>query len=1252
MCNINLKKMKKYLLLMLVILTGISTSCKYDDDELWGSVEDVADRIASLETLTKQKNSDIAALQSILTALENQAAVSEVENLTDGCIIHFTDGSAVTIKNGRDGADGADGKDGENGKDGADGKDGANGADGEDGKDGADGKDGEDGQDGTDAPSIYVAKENGVYYWTITINGKTNWLTDELGRKLPVVGASAMDGVDGVNGIDGKDGIAPKVAVDAEGYWTVSENNGPYVRITDENGNYVMAKGKKGGEGEAGNYLFNSVTVIDGVVTITDENGADYQFPVLKAITYYSDAEGTNQLDNTKTIVVDGNYQAQVFFGLTLENAKYEVVADDQIADVTVSLPASTGELGNVNVVLKEGITVQEARVVVLFFSGKQTITAVLKFGSVAAWDGVSSLQATEIEEGVYAIAVPANLKWVAEQVNSGEKSFEGKTIRLMNDIDLNNLPWTPIGTSEYPFKGTLDGNGKVIKNMNVGTTAYARSRAASVTTGTGLFGVTENATIIDVSISNAQVNGEENTAAGVLVGVAKGETTITGVTIENGQAAASGSESAAGLVVGKATGTITVKEVKVKAAPASSEDETSGNKVEAAFTGGVVGYAAVDNIAVENADVSGLALAVTVTEGSESAAGAVFGKVEAATEGTEVTVAVSGATVSGVNVAVTGDTAVENASSVSVGALAGAVGNAANANIQISDNTISDVKTETGTEEAASNINQGTVLGNLNEVMESNPVAGAEILKGNEVSEDVEIKNQMKVESLNAMFEVLYNAEGAVPTYMALDIDGEISQNTTLQIPNPNKACTLDLNFKNLASSENAVFTISIPGGYNAGMEVNLNFNPETSGQYVELDMQNATVNLLSGQFANVKATTAANTLYIKDGVTVERLEIYQGNVRVSAGGYITGSITSYTNNLVYIILEEGATIANNLPAEEYIFGNIEITGTDNSVVIENVELSTALLGILGSEKVTLDENGFAVMLAVDVENTTVLNFNWRGYTISTLAGIEKFLNLEELYLNSVGLKECDFSQNPALRYIDVKWNTELTSLDFSNNPNLETLMADYCRNLTTLNLQGCEELTVLQLRRTALPELNVPNPAGIQYLSLADVAFAFDLSVYTGLTGLNISNLDFTSLDVIPDAVKGNLTELSCSGNQLTELDLSAYPNLVTLDCSNNQIQTIDLSAVPALVYLYCYSNHLEALDISALTELKTLICGNQYNNLMLVLTLTEDQKTLWKDSWKGNYNNSNVRLYDEIINNPETGTGGNGFGNGGKF
>ena len=41
---------------MLVVLTGIASSCKYDDEELWDYVTDLADRISTLETLTKQMN--------------------------------------------------------------------------------------------------------------------------------------------------------------------------------------------------------------------------------------------------------------------------------------------------------------------------------------------------------------------------------------------------------------------------------------------------------------------------------------------------------------------------------------------------------------------------------------------------------------------------------------------------------------------------------------------------------------------------------------------------------------------------------------------------------------------------------------------------------------------------------------------------------------------------------------------------------------------------------------------------------------------------------------------------------------------------------------------------------------------------------------------------------------------------------------------------------------------------------------------
>ena len=95
--------MKKYILLALVVLTGMASSCKYDDNELWDNVNNLADRVTALENMTKQMNSDIAAVQSIVSALQNKTTVSKVETLADGYIIHFTDGTKATIKNGADG---------------------------------------------------------------------------------------------------------------------------------------------------------------------------------------------------------------------------------------------------------------------------------------------------------------------------------------------------------------------------------------------------------------------------------------------------------------------------------------------------------------------------------------------------------------------------------------------------------------------------------------------------------------------------------------------------------------------------------------------------------------------------------------------------------------------------------------------------------------------------------------------------------------------------------------------------------------------------------------------------------------------------------------------------------------------------------------------------------------------------------------------------------------------------------------------
>ena len=62
--------MKNYWLLPHYLPVVALTSCKYDDDDLWNSVHGLENRVAKLEELCKQMNTNISSLQTIVTALQ------------------------------------------------------------------------------------------------------------------------------------------------------------------------------------------------------------------------------------------------------------------------------------------------------------------------------------------------------------------------------------------------------------------------------------------------------------------------------------------------------------------------------------------------------------------------------------------------------------------------------------------------------------------------------------------------------------------------------------------------------------------------------------------------------------------------------------------------------------------------------------------------------------------------------------------------------------------------------------------------------------------------------------------------------------------------------------------------------------------------------------------------------------------------------------------------------------------------------
>ena len=133
-----------------------------------------------------------------------------------------------------------------------------------------------------------------------------------------------------------------------------------------------------------------------------------------------------------------------------------------------------------------------------------------------------------------YIITKAEELEWFRDQVNSGKTSICAKIADDVNAIDMRTVchasdasknieekSWVPIGNSNKMYKGTFDGNGKIITNL------YINASQKYV----GLFGYTYQSTIKNLTFENANVtNTQSNT--GILVGKAGYGSTLQNIKI------------------------------------------------------------------------------------------------------------------------------------------------------------------------------------------------------------------------------------------------------------------------------------------------------------------------------------------------------------------------------------------------------------------------------------------------------------------------------------------------------------------------------------------------------------------------------------------------------------------------------------------------------------------------------------------------------------------------------------------------
>ena len=433
---------------------------------------DMEQRIADLEILCNQINTNIQALRDIVSALEAGDFVESISPIVEngkeiGYVITFSKSGNITIYHGKDGKDGQDGQDGLPGTDGAPGQDGI------------------DGTDGT-TPVIGIKLDiDNVYYWTL--NGE--WLTDGNGNKVRVTGETGKDGQDGEDGQegapgedgsdgkDGKDGVTPQLKIEND-YWYVSNDGGltweQLGKATGEKGEKgeqgekgdIGDQGEKGEQGVKGDSMIQKIEYDSSNIYITLPDGYTLTIPYKKAlkVTFQSGSETINTqntiisiqqyiVSNLKITVENGS--EDTFISIQGEKLSCDSGADPSW-DISLNnvLPKTTYSFGpSATLKVTSHKKASSASIVIMVSDGDLTSYTELNFRCgkdgevIPPAETIKDLSSENRTANCYIISSAGNYTFRATKGNGYE------TIAGISSVE---VLWETFGSSVAPSKGDL----------------------------------------------------------------------------------------------------------------------------------------------------------------------------------------------------------------------------------------------------------------------------------------------------------------------------------------------------------------------------------------------------------------------------------------------------------------------------------------------------------------------------------------------------------------------------------------------------------------------------------------------------------------------------------------------------------------------------------------------------------------------------------------------------------------------------
>ena len=402
--------MKKLLSLLMCGLLLFGCGDKYDDSALRNDLNDLENRIAKLEELCKQMNTNISSLQKIVDALQDNLSISKVEQISDGYIIHFSDGSTATIKNGKN---------------------------------------------SEDAPIIGVKKDtDGIYYWTL--DGE--WLTDEKGNKVKAQGTDGKDGVDGEDGTNGKDGITPQLKIE-NGRWMLSMDNG---KTWTDIGQATGADGTDGEDGVDGkdgtNGIFKSVTEDNDNVYFTLEDDSVITIPKS------DNSKFAIAFDTTDIAILNGGESKTISYTITdaTKNTVVKAIAQD---GWKVKVDATSTDKGTITITAPNPIVESE---ILVFANDGSYRTVMVSLNCMQGQINIAdnSINATSAG-GTQEIKLTTNLDYTIEIPEDAQSwlSLAPETRALREDTIVFEVTANE-GMQRYTTVALKDEQGKILQTI------------------------------------------------------------------------------------------------------------------------------------------------------------------------------------------------------------------------------------------------------------------------------------------------------------------------------------------------------------------------------------------------------------------------------------------------------------------------------------------------------------------------------------------------------------------------------------------------------------------------------------------------------------------------------------------------------------------------------------------------------------------------------------------------------------------